>query len=394
MSVTSVRRVLLAALLVVCIAAPSSASASSRHDRTEAKIIRAMNKVRATHGLPKLRTNSGLARAADAHSKVDAAHEHASATATTRGASAATCARSSVGENIAWTRGCSAQKIVNMWLNSAPHRHVMLSASFRRIGVGQRGAEQCFVTADFASAIVVSIQRRHTRGALRCALPCGERSSIPSRRRWDARLLCVVYLLASPATADMAAHSYRAWLFEHEGLTVWNAQWYGGHHVLGYSLLFAPLAAAFGPAIVGVLSAVAAVALFVPLARARGAVARRRRPRRRGCSRPGCSRTSRSGGCRSCSGSRSRSAPGRRRARATRARGRPRRSCAMLASPVAGVFLMLGAAAKLIADGRPALRTAAVARGCPRSPAGSGSTCCSRRAGRTASPRPRSGRCS
>ena len=33
--------------------------------------------------------------------------------------------------------------------------------------------------------------------------------------------------------------------------------------------------------------------------------------------------------------------------------------CAMLASPVAGVFLMLGAAAKLIADGRPALRTAA-----------------------------------
>ena len=49
-------------------------------------------------------------------------------------------------------------------------------------------------------------------------------------------LLCVVYLLASPATADMAAHSYRAWLFEHEGLTVWNAQWYGGHHVLGYSL--------------------------------------------------------------------------------------------------------------------------------------------------------------
>ena len=55
-------------------------------------------------------------------------------------------------------------------------------------------------------------------------------------------LLGVVYMLAQPATADMAAHSYRAWLFQHEGLTVWNAQWYGGHHVLGYSLLFAPLA--------------------------------------------------------------------------------------------------------------------------------------------------------
>src|SRR3954451_13401955 len=78
----------------------------------------------------------------------------------------------------------------------------------------------------------------------------------------------VVYMLAQPATADMAAHSYRAWLFQHEGLTVWNAQWYGGHHVLGYSLLFAPLAAALGPALVGVLSAIVAVALFTPLARA------------------------------------------------------------------------------------------------------------------------------
>src|SRR3954468_18343673 len=81
-------------------------------------------------------------------------------------------------------------------------------------------------------------------------------------------LVCVVYLLAQPATADMAAHSYRAWLFQHEGLTVWNAQWYGGHHVPGDSLLFAPVAATIGPALVGVLSAVVAVAVFVPLARA------------------------------------------------------------------------------------------------------------------------------
>ena len=207
-------------------------------------------------------------------------------------------------------------------------------------------------------------------------------------------LVCVVYLLAQPATADMAAHSYRAWLFQHEGLTVWNAQWYGGHHVLGYSLLFAPLAAAIGPAIVGVLSAIAAVALFVPLARAaapspdggrRGVVAvhRGRALQRR---------------------DRADAVPARDRARGRRVVGRRARErrvlsgvlalCAMLASPVAGVFLMLGAAAKLIADGRPALRTARLARRCRRSRAGSGSTCCSPRAGPTASRRPRSGRCS
>ena len=82
-----------------------------------------------------------------------------------------------------------------------------------------------------------------------------------------AALAGIAYLLIQPATADMAAHAFRAWLFETEGLTVWNAQWYGGHHVLGYSMLFAPLAAWPGPAWVGVLGAVAATAAFVPLAR-------------------------------------------------------------------------------------------------------------------------------
>jgi hypothetical protein len=81
-----------------------------------------------------------------------------------------------------------------------------------------------------------------------------------------AALAGVVYLVVMPPTADMAAHAFRAWLFDTEGMTVWNAQWYGGHHVLGYSMLFAPLAAWPGPAWVGVLAALAAIAAFVPIA--------------------------------------------------------------------------------------------------------------------------------
>jgi hypothetical protein len=77
-----------------------------------------------------------------------------------------------------------------------------------------------------------------------------------------------VYLVIRPPTADMAAHAFRAWLFDTEGMTVWNAQWYGGHHVLGYSMLFAPLAAWPGPAWVGVLGAIGATAAFIPLTRA------------------------------------------------------------------------------------------------------------------------------
>jgi uncharacterized protein YkwD len=57
-----------------------------------------------------------------------------------------------VGENLAWMDGCNATAVVNMWLNSAPHRKIMLSRSFRRIGVGRSGSRKCFVTADFASA--------------------------------------------------------------------------------------------------------------------------------------------------------------------------------------------------------------------------------------------------
>src|ERR671931_2767534 len=77
----------------------------------------------------------------------------------------------------------------------------------------------------------------------------------------------VANLRVRPASADMAAHAFRAWLFDTEGMTVWNAQWYGGHHVLGYSMLFAPLAAWPGPAWVGVLGAIAATAAFIPLVR-------------------------------------------------------------------------------------------------------------------------------
>src|SRR3954469_4208641 len=170
-------------------------------------------------------------------------------------------------------------------------------------------------------------------------------------------IVCAVYLLAQPATADMAAHSYRAWLFQHEGLTVWNAQWYGGHHVLGYSLLFAPLAAAIGPAYVGVISAVAAVALFSPFARASaptptaGAVAAwlltagvlsnvliGRMPFLLGIALTVAAWSAGRSQHRVVSGFLA--------------------LCAMLASPVAGVFLVLGAAAKLIADGPAALRQA------------------------------------
>src|SRR5215208_2585099 len=82
-----------------------------------------------------------------------------------------------------------------------------------------------------------------------------------------AAAMGAAYLIVAPETADMAAHTYRTWLWHQVGFATWNAQWYGGHHMAGYSLLYPPLAALAGTRFVGVAAAVAAVALFALVAR-------------------------------------------------------------------------------------------------------------------------------
>lgn len=151
MSVTSVRRVLLAVLLVACSGAPSNAFAFSGHDATEARIVRALNNARASYGLPRLQPTRGLARAAAAHSRMMRRTNRVGHGDYGRRVRRYVRTRR-VGENIAWMTGCDANAIVRMWMNSAPHRKVALSRSFRRVGVGRSGSRKCFVTADFATA--------------------------------------------------------------------------------------------------------------------------------------------------------------------------------------------------------------------------------------------------
>jgi uncharacterized protein YkwD len=138
-------------LLICCLLVPSRATASARHDATEAKIIRALNTARASHGLPRLRSVAALGRAADAHSRAMRRANTMGHGDYSRRIRRYVRSRR-VGENLAWMARCNATKIVNMWLNSPSHRKIMLSSSFKRVGVGRSGARRCFVTADFASA--------------------------------------------------------------------------------------------------------------------------------------------------------------------------------------------------------------------------------------------------
>ena len=57
-----------------------------------------------------------------------------------------------------------------------------------------------------------------------------------------AALFTIAYLIWQPRTVDLAAHTFRADLFGQEGFTIWNGQWYGGHHTPAYSVLSPPLA--------------------------------------------------------------------------------------------------------------------------------------------------------
>jgi uncharacterized protein YkwD len=153
MSVIAMRRLVIAACIFVCALMPAAASASSsRTDSTEASIVRAMNRYRAQHGLPGLVSSRRLQRAADAHSASMLRSNvlaHGAFVARMRHYAHAR----SAGENLAWMSSCDAQAVVDMWVHSAAHRQVMLTSSFRRVGVARRSSSSgCFVTADFATA--------------------------------------------------------------------------------------------------------------------------------------------------------------------------------------------------------------------------------------------------
>ena len=79
--------------------------------------------------------------------------------------------------------------------------------------------------------------------------------------------LAAVYLITKPRSPDLAAHLFRSDLFGREGFTIWNGQWYGGHHTPAYSVLSPPLGWLLGPQLMGAIAAVAATACFEPLVR-------------------------------------------------------------------------------------------------------------------------------
>ena len=147
-------------------AAPAGIRAEAALERS---ILAEINALRKAHGLAPLRQSLPLARAAEGHSRAMArlgffSHSSRDGTAfwkriarnyPSRGYSTWT-----VGENLLWsTSELSGAGAVRMWLNSPPHRKVLLSARWRELGISAiradaapgafGGSDVTVVTADF-----------------------------------------------------------------------------------------------------------------------------------------------------------------------------------------------------------------------------------------------------
>ncbi len=102
------------------------------------------------------------------------------------------------------------------------------------------------------TAVVTAVPRRAIRG-----LPWVP----PLLPALVATALALLAIALRWRGGDLPAHFFRVALVRRDGFQIWNNQWFGGHHTLGYGALFPVLGAAIGLWTVAVLSAAASALL-------------------------------------------------------------------------------------------------------------------------------------
>jgi len=81
-----------------------------------------------------------------------------------------------------------------------------------------------------------------------------------------AAVLAVGAVLVGAKGKDLPAALYRISLFHRHGLTLWDSQWYGGHWTLDYSVIFPPVAGILGVHLTEVAAVAVAALAFDRLA--------------------------------------------------------------------------------------------------------------------------------
>jgi uncharacterized protein YkwD len=157
-----------ALVLVLALAAVPVALAAvprSTHTSPEQKVLTLINKQRAKHGLKPLRSDGGLITVARSHSRDMVRRDyfsHRSKSGTNPGDRIAKAGgHGAFGEDLAWGTGTysSPAAIVKLWMNSPPHRRVLLAKDLRYVGIGRAtGTFQGYsgaavFTADFSGRV-------------------------------------------------------------------------------------------------------------------------------------------------------------------------------------------------------------------------------------------------
>jgi len=167
----------LAAALVVAAAtavtlsltAPAAGGRTLDQDRLEEPLLAEINEVRREHGLHELRLSTPLSEAADAHARAmgrvgffghDSAGGDVFWERVRQRYGSDGHWRWAVGENLLWrANGTTPEQVVELWLDSPPHRRVLLSPKWREVGLAAvrvrnapgvfEGNDVTIVAADF-----------------------------------------------------------------------------------------------------------------------------------------------------------------------------------------------------------------------------------------------------
>ncbi|CAA9539090.1 MAG: hypothetical protein AVDCRST_MAG79-1685 [uncultured Thermoleophilia bacterium] len=149
--------------LALLVLTPAAQARSRSQTPVERQVVEALNEVRARHGLGALRVAPGLVQAARSHSRDMLLRDYFSHPSLGGPDFGDRVRRHHpapvVGENLAWGTGRlrAPAAVVRMWMDSPPHRAIILDREFRVVGVGRsfgtfRGHRRAAVfTADFAS---------------------------------------------------------------------------------------------------------------------------------------------------------------------------------------------------------------------------------------------------
>jgi uncharacterized protein YkwD len=113
---------------------PATAGADTPNERAERAMTKAINAVRAQHGLPAFERSTSLTGSAERYSQYLMAHD----VFTHQSSIWASSRFALLGEALAFHTGrrFSIGDTVRQWLGSPPHRAILLSAMMRRAGAG------------------------------------------------------------------------------------------------------------------------------------------------------------------------------------------------------------------------------------------------------------------